>query len=432
MTRALIKRIFRKLSPAQRVAELHTSGYLDQADCAAWLSAAQSLPLSIAEHMIENVIGVFGLPQGIAINFPIDGQRYAIPMVVEEPSVVAALSYAGLLAEKSGGFRTQVGDPVLHGQIQLIGIEDISAATAALESQQGVIVEAANALMPAMVARGGGAQSMSLRRLEGRHGPMLVLNLSIDTRDAMGANQVNTVMEQLAPLIERISGGQALLKILSNLADAAISRAEVRYAPAQLATKTVDGHEVARRIVLANDFAWADPYRATTHNKGIMNGIDPLVLATGNDWRAVEAAVHAYAARDGQYRGLTEWEQDDDGSLVGRIALPLKVGTVGASLRSNPVVDRNLRLLGVTHATELAGVMAAVGLAQNFAALRALVTSGIQQGHMTLHARSVAVAAHTPAPLFDEVVKRLVECGDIKVRRAEQIIAELQDSAHDG
>jgi len=423
-----IDRKFRKLSVEQRIAALHQAGYLSADERQAWQSEEQLLPLSAANRMIENVIGRFGLPEGIAINFPVNGHRYQVPMVVEEPSVVAALSYAALLAEKNGGFRATMTAPILTGQVQLVGLKDIPLAQAEIRNHEAQIIAAANAAMPGMVARGGGAESISTHSHIGPESgeTMLIVHLNIDTRDAMGANLVNSVCEAVAPLLEALTGGQAVLKILSNLADNALARASVCYSAGQLAQKDWPGESVRDRIVLASDFALVDPHRATTHNKGIMNGIDALALATGNDWRSIEAAAHAYAARDGQYRALTRWRVADNGELMGEIELPIKVGIVGGSLETNPAVKQNLSLLGITSAAELACLMAAVGLAQNFAALRALASSGIQQGHMTLHARSVALAAGTPEAIFDAVVKRLVADGEIKIWRAKALIEELE------
>lgn len=422
-----VNRKFRKLSRLARIEALVEAGYLSDSDKDILLEGAHTLSDAKAEHMIENVIGVFGLPEGVAINFPLNGRHYMVPMVVEEPSVVAALSYAALLAQKSGGFTAQADDPVIYGQIQLVNVPDLAAATQAIHSHTTDILSRANSFMASMLARGGGAREIRVRELIGPNTgkTMLVLDIAVDTRDAMGANLVNTVCESLAPYIESLTGGEAVLKILSNLADQALARANVRFAPEQLAIKDFTGEEIRDRIVLANDFALADPYRATTHNKGIFNGIDAAAIATGNDWRSIEAAAHAYAARDGQYRALTQWRVDSEGFLLGEIELPMKVGTVGGSLQSNPAVEINQSMLNISSAQELAGLFAAIGLAQNFAALRALAGSGIQQGHMTLHARSVALSADTPADIFEQVVKQLVSEGNIKVWRALEIIREL-------
>lgn len=423
-----LNRKFRKMSIAERLQALFDAGYLTEQELHAWQQEQTLLPTPAANHMIENVIGRFALPEGIAVNFPVNGKLYQVPVVVEEPSVVAALSYAALLAEKSGGFRASADAPVLTGQIQLVSLANIDRAQASIEADQTEILAAANAVIPNMVARGGGARAISCHRHHGVHSDtaMLVVHLAIDTRDAMGANQVNTVCEAVAPRLEALTGGTAVLKILSNLADQALARAQVTYPCAQLTTREYSGEVVRDRMILASDLALADAYRATTHNKGIMNGIDAVALATGNDWRSIEAAAHAFAARSGRYQALSCWTRDENGDLRGQIELPLKVGTVGGSLQTNPAVMANLALLKVQSAPELAALMAAVGLAQNFAALRALATSGIQQGHMTLHARSVALAAQAPAHLFDEVVRQLVAGGEIKVHRAQAIISALK------
>jgi len=422
-----VNRKFRKLDIDARLEELNRAGYLSAEDYSSWKNQEHLIDNQSAARMIENVIGTFALPQGVAVNFPLNDQFYCVPMVVEEPSVVAALSYAGLMSEKSGGFKAHADEPLIHGQIQLVDIPNVEKALVDIRAQENVILDAANNYMHAMVKRGGGAKSVSCRSLISRDGksPMLVVHITIDTRDAMGANLVNTVCEAIAPLLESITGAKALLRILSNLADEALAHADVTFAVKQLGVKEFSGEEVRDRIIQANELALVDPYRAATHNKGIMNGIDPVAIATGNDWRSIEAAAHAYAARDGQYRGLTDWHCDENGNLCGRISLPMKVGTVGGSLQTNPAVAINQRILNITSARELAALLAAVGLAQNFAALRALVSSGIQQGHMAMHARSVALSAGVPDPIFDEVVKRLVTEGEIKVWRAKEIAEDL-------
>ena len=424
-----VDRKFRKLSVANRLKALHSAGLFDDADLAAWREGVHELRLEQAERMVENVVGRFCLPQGLAVNFPLNGRYYQVPMVVEEPSVIAALSFAALLADKAGGFRAQASEPRISGQVQLLGIPDMDAATRAIRDNDAAILAAANASMPRMVARGGGAQALHFTQVRGQNSgeKMLVVDISINTCDAMGANQVNSVCEAIAPMLEQLTGGWALLKILSNLADEAIATAEVTLTCAVLASADISGEAMRDRIVIANDLALADPKRAATHNKGIMNGIDAVALATGNDWRSIEAAAHAYAAREGQYRALTDWRVGPEGLLQGRIRLPLKVGTVGGSLLGNPAVAPNLKLLGLTSATELAALLAAVGLAQNFAALRALCSVGIQQGHMRMHARSVALAAKVPDALFERVVNQMVADNDIKVTRAQELMRVLAE-----
>jgi hydroxymethylglutaryl-CoA reductase len=419
------------MSVDERVRAVHERGLLSDSDYQSLMSGEHTLKLSAADKMIENVIGVMGLPIGLGLNFMINDKDYVIPMVVEEPSIVAALSAAAKVARSNGGYRTSSTDPILIGQIQVVEIPDIEQARLGLETQKQKILDLANSFHPRMVARGGGAVDMSVHRhpLPSFDSEMLVVHLHVDTRDAMGANLVNGMCEGVASLIESITEGKVFLRILSNLADEALARAEVTLTPEQLAGKGYSGEEVRDGIIIASDFAVADPYRAATHNKGIMNGIDAVALATGNDWRAIEAGAHAWAARKGHYSALSRWWQDDEGNLRGELELPLKVGIVGGPLESNPSVAVNLRLLGVNSATELAEVMAAAGLAQNFAALRALATDGIQTGHMTLHARTVVKAAGTPAQYFEKVLERLLRSGEIKVWRAKEILEELVASA---
>ncbi|MEZ5561285.1 MAG: hydroxymethylglutaryl-CoA reductase, degradative [Pseudomonadales bacterium] len=418
---------FFRLSVAERIAALHARGLLSEDDVRALSSGDHTLRLPVADKMIENVIGVFGLPLGLALNFLINGRDYVIPLVVEEPSIVAGLSGAARMARLSGGFQASSTEPILIGQVQVVNIDDPERASADLLAQREEILALANSLHPKMQARGGGALDIEVFS---HHAPedgrdMLVLHLLVDTRDAMGANLVNTMCEGIASLVETITGGKVFLRILSNLTDRALARASVRIPARNLEGKGFSGEEVRDGIILANDLATVDPYRAATHNKGIMNGVDAFAIATGNDWRAIEAAAHAYAARSGRYRALTRWYRNEAGDLVGEIEVPMKVGTVGGSLETNPSVRINHRLLGSPGATELAGLMAAVGLAQNFAALRALSTDGIQQNHMTLHARSVASTASVPDALFDAVVEALIESGEIKVWKAQEIAKNL-------
>jgi hydroxymethylglutaryl-CoA reductase len=331
------------------------------------------------------------------------------------------------MARLSGGYQTSTTDPILIGQIQAVNIDDLVEAQTRLLAHKEEILALANSLHPKMQARGGGARDVEVfchsAPEDGRN--MLVLHLLVDTRDAMGANLVNTMCEGVASLVETITGGKVFLRILSNLTDRALATASVRIPTRNLEGKGFSGEEVRDGIILANDLALVDPYRAATHNKGIMNGVDAVAIATGNDWRALEAAAHAYAARSGRYQALTRWYRHDSGDLAGALEMPMKVGTVGGSLETNPSVRINHRLLGSPGARELAGIMAAVGLAQNFAALRALSTDGIQQNHMTLHARSVASSAAVPDELFDTVVEALIESGEIKVWKAREIVKNL-------
>jgi len=423
--------LFYKMSIDERVEAVRERGLLSESDYQALISGEHTLKLSAADKMIENVIGVMGLPIGLGLNFLINDKDYVVPMVVEEPSIVAAISSAAKTARASGGYKTSSTDPVLIGQIQVVEIPDMAKARDGIDKQKQDIIDLANSFHPRMVARGGGAVDLDMRvyPLKSFDSEMLVIHLYVDTRDAMGANLVNGMCEGVASLVESITDGKVFLRILSNLTDRALARAEVTLTPEQLAGRGYSGEEVRDGIIIASDFAQVDPYRAATHNKGIMNGIDAVALATGNDWRAIEAGAHAWAARDGRYTAMSRWSQDDDGNLHGELELPMKVGTVGGPLESNPSVAVNMRLLGAESATELAEVMAASGLAQNFSALRALATEGIQTGHMTLHARTVVKAAGTPAALFEKVLERLLRSGEIKVWRAREILQELVGSA---
>ncbi len=420
---------FYKLSIEERVRIVHERGLINQADFRALATGQHTLDLASADKMIENVVGIMGLPLGLGMNLLVNDKQYIVPMVVEEPSVVAALGSACKLIRACGGFKAEATDPILIGQIQVVNLPDMDKAKRALRERRQEIVNLANSFHPNMVARGGGARDIELfvHPLPSSGKPMLVVHLLVDTRDAMGANLVNGMCEGVAPLVESITGGEVFLRILSNLTDRSLARAHCKIPLAQLAGRGYSGEQARDGIIVAAEFAAVDPYRAATHNKGIMNGIDPVAIATGNDWRAIEAGAHAYAARSGRYSSLTDWWADEEGNLCGRIELPIKVGTVGAPIESNPTVALNLRLLGVQSATELGQVMAAVGLAQNFAAIRALATEGIQKGHMTLHARSVVTAAGASKEIFDEVLERLIQSGVIKVWKAQEIVAEIKD-----
>jgi hydroxymethylglutaryl-CoA reductase len=419
---------FYRLSVAERAQLICERGLLSHADYRALTSGKHMLDLQCADKMIENVIGVMGLPIGLGLNFLINGRDYVVPLVVEEPSIVAALSSAAKLVRAAGGFHTESTKPILIGQVQVVDMVHSGKARAALLQHRDEIINLANSLHPHMAARGGGVEDIEVLVHAAPDGKrdMVVLHLLVNTCDAMGANLVNTMCEGVAPLVETITGGKVCLRILSNLTDRALVRASVVLPERVLAGKGHEGAEVRDGIILANDLAMVDPYRAATHNKGVMNGVDAVALATGNDWRALEAAAHAYAARGKGYTALTRWGRNDAGDLVGNIEMPMKVGIVGGPLQSNPTVAINHHLLGARSARELAEVMGAVGLAQNFSALRALVTDGIQQGHMTLHARGVAVAAGATADIFDTVMERLLADGEIKIWKARAIIAEVR------
>ena len=415
-----------RLDIGQRIDRLEQRGLLSADDAAALRSGRHVLLPAAADRIIENVIGVFGLPFAIAPNFIVNGVDRLVPMVVEEPSIVAGLSFAAALARRSGGFRARCDESLLAGQIHLTGVGDADAAMQRIREAEGELLSAANAVHPRLIERGGGVREMELRRLTLRGGEAAVaVHLLVDTRDAMGANLVNTICEAVAPRVAALCGGRVAMRILSNLADRSVVTATVHYAQHGLAVDDLDGAAVRDAIVMTSDIAAADPHRAATHNKGIMNGIDAVALATGNDWRAIEAGAHAYAARQGSYQPLSRWSVGDDGELVGEIRVPLKVGTVGGTVAANPAAALGLRIAGVESAVELAQLMAAVGLAQNFAALRALATSGIQKGHMRLHARSLVAATGIAGDRFDEAVEQLIASGDISETRARDVAARV-------
>ena len=421
---------FYRMTLGERIDELADRNFITESDALRLRCGEPLLNLQTADRMIENVVGVFGMPFAIATNFRINGRDYAVPMVVEEPSIVAGVSGAAKLLCQGDGIVAVTGDSLLIGQIQLAAVDDASDAMARLEAAKSGLLELANSMQPRLVKRGGGLRDIEFHRHKldgGRELP--VLHLLVDTRDAMGANLVNTLCEELAPEVSKIAGIDVELRILSNLADRSLVSASVTVPAAGLGVQGIDGEQVRDGIVAASEFANADAYRATTHNKGIMNGVDAVAIATGNDWRSVEAAAHAYAARSGGYRALSGWSVDEHGNLRGELCLPLKVGIVGGSLLSNPGAALGLRIAGAASAQELAEIMAATGLAQNFAALRALATSGIQQGHMRLHARSVAASIGAPPRHFDRIVDSLVDSGEIKDWKARELLSDLQKHA---
>lgn len=383
------------------------------------------LSLPQGDAMIENVIGLYNLPLGIATNFQINGEDVLVPMVVEEPSIVAGVSFAAKLARAGGGFSTRSSEPLMIGQVQVLDVPDMSAAVQAVQSAEPELLAAANRHHPTIQKLGGGAKAIETRVLENTPiGAMLIVHILYDCRDAMGANAVNTAAESVAPLIERLTGGRVNLRILSNLTDRRTATAECRIPAETLARNGADGRAVARAIVEAWAFAAADPYRAATHNKGVMNGIDAVAIATGNDWRAIEAGAHAFAVQNGQYTSMTEWQQDDTGDLHGKLHIPLSVGTVGGATKVHPTARVAMKILGNPGARRLSEIMAAVGLAQNLAAIRALATEGIQRGHMRLHARQVALAAGASPEQAQAIADRLVAEGNIREARAREIINE--------
>ena len=418
---------FYKMPINERLDAVYERGLISKKDYKLLKNQQQQLDINSADKMIENVIGVMGMPIGLGLNFLINDKEYVIPMAVEEPSIVAALSAAAKISRSGGGFKTECTDPILTGQIQVVAIKNLEQARNDLLSRKQEIIDLANSFHPRMVARGGGAIDFSIKTypMESFEGEMLVLNINVNTQDAMGANLVNGMCEGIAPLIESITEGKVFLRILSNLTDQSIAKGIMRIPLKCLSKEGYDPEQIRDGIIIASDFAKADPYRASTHNKGIMNGIDAVALATGNDWRAIEAGAHAYASRHGRYSSLSEWKKDKNGDLIGTIEIPLKVGIVGAPIESNPAVALNLRIMNLDSATELSGVMAAVGLAQNFSALKALSTDGIQKGHMTLHARNVVKAADAPHEIFDDVLEELLVSGEIKVWKAREIVQNL-------
>jgi hydroxymethylglutaryl-CoA reductase len=388
------------------------------------LGESSTLPLSNADAMIENAVGVLGLPVGVGLNFLVNGEDVLVPMAVEEPSVIAAVSLAAKIAREGGGFTANADEPLMIGQVQVTELANPEAARAAILREKEAILAAANALHPGMKARGGGARDLEVRLLAVGSETHAIVHLVVDTQDAMGANLINTMCEGVAPMIERLTGGRVRLRILSNLADMRLARASCRIPFEALADFGFSGAEVAHGIAEASRFADADPYRACTHNKGVMNGIDAVALATGNDWRAIEAGAHAYCARNGRYEPMTRWWVSE-GALQGSIEVPIQVGTVGGAVKANPLIPLLLRMMGNPGAQKLAGVMAAVGLAQNMAALRALGTVGIQKGHMALHARNLAVSAGAKGSAVEEVARALIAAGEIKLHRAQEILAKM-------
>lgn len=391
------------------------------------LRSQGSLTLDQADKMIENVVGIYSLPLGLGLNFLINGKDYIIPMAVEEPSVVAAASSAAKIIRDAGGFTTSSDESIMIGQIQVLNCKNFEESAQAIISRKQEIIDLANKIEPKMFSRGGGAKDIEVRILgdenEYPNMKMLVIHLLIDTKDAMGANAINTMVEGVADLTEQISGGEVCLRILSNLADRRLARAKAVIPPRFFDTEDCKGEEVIEGIIKAQAFAYLDPYRATTHNKGVMNGIDPVIIVTGNDWRSIEAAAHAYAARSGTYKPLTDWRKDENGNLVGTIEMPMAVGIVGGSIKLHPMAKIALKFLGVKTARELGEVICAVGLAQNLSAIKALATDGIQKGHMALHARSVAVTAGASGELANIIAREMVKQKDIKVDKAIELFA---------
>lgn len=417
---------FRSLSVAERLDEICKIADLSAAE-KNLLAEDGALPMQLASSMIENVIGKFELPMGIAANFTVNGRDCLIPMVVEEPSIVAAASYMAKLARDNGGFRTSSTEPLMRAQVQIVGVQSVEQARDVLLANRADIIELANTKDKFLISLGGGCKDIEVHVFENSAvGPMVVMHLIVNVCDAMGANTVNTMAETVTPLVEKLTGGQVRLRILSNLADLRLATAEMTVRPDQLKQDAFSGEEVIDRMLEAYEFAAIDPYRAATHNKGIMNGIDPVIVATGNDWRAVEAGAHAYAVKEGRYTSLSQWRKDENGNLVGRIELPMAVGLVGGATKTHPLAQLSLKLLGVKSADELGEIIAAVGLAQNMAAMRALATEGIQRGHMALHARNIAVVAGAEAHEVDEVVQQMVAEKDVRNDRARELLEQFR------
>ncbi|MFH1184905.1 MAG: hydroxymethylglutaryl-CoA reductase, degradative [Chloroflexota bacterium] len=415
---------FHRLTVVERRARL--SEQVDAAQDLAALTSDGGLSLDGADHMIENVVGTFALPLGIALNFKVNSRDVLVPMAIEEPSVVAGASFMAKVARAGGGFRATSSAPEMIGQMQLLDVGDIAAARASLLEHKAELLTAADEIDPILKKVGGGARDLEVRLIEDSAiGPFVAVHLVYDVRDAMGANAVNTACERLAPRIEAITGGRVHLRILSNLADRRLARSTCQIPAKELAFDKYSGEAVRDGIIEAWAFAAADPYRAATHNKGIMNGVDAVVIATGNDWRAIEAGAHAYAARSGRYTSLSTLSKGESGSLIGELEMPMAVGIVGGATKVHPGAQAALRLMEVQSASDLAEIIVSVGLAQNMAALRALATEGIQRGHMSLHARQVAIAAGATGDAIDRIAERMVAEKVVRIDRAEEIVKEL-------
>jgi hydroxymethylglutaryl-CoA reductase len=411
---------FYKLTREQRIEKVKEFADL-LPDEVVLLEKGGALTFEAATRMIENVLGKFELPFAVAVNFLVNGRDYIVPLVLEEPSVVAAASNAARFTRKYGGFTCCTTGPIMRAQVQVVGVADPYGARLRILENKKDILSLANAQDPVLNSLGCGARDVEAYVLDTRYGSMVIVHLIVNTGDAMGANTVNTMAEAVAPLIEELAQGRVYLRILSNLADLRLVRARTL-----VDKEAIGGGEVVEGIVLASAFAEADPYRAATHNKGIMNGVDPVVVATGNDFRAVEAGAHAYAARSGRYQPLSRWEKDEKGNLVGTLEMPLAVGLVGGATKTHPMAKLAIKILGVKSAGELAEVIGAVGLAQNLAALRALATEGIQRGHMGLHARNIAVMAGAEGDLADKVAEIMVREKKIRLDYAKEILESFE------
>jgi len=411
---------FYKLNPKERLQLVKEFADLSEEECA-MLQNTGSLPLDLANRMIENVVGVFPVPLGIAVNFLINNRDYLIPMAIEEPSVVAAASYAAKMVRDGGGFFTTSTLPIMIGQIQVVGVKDPFAAKMRVIQVKEEILKKANEQDPVLVSAGGGARDLDAKVINTTQGSMLIVELHVDCRDAMGPNAVNTMAEAVAPMVESITGGRVYLRIISNLATKRLVRAWCT-----VPKESVGGEEAVDGIVKAYAFAAADPYRAATHNKGILNGIIAVVIATCNDHRAVEAGAHAYAVKNGHYTALSTWEKNENGDLVGSIELPMAIGLIGGAVRTHPIAKIAVKILGVKTANEFGEVLAAVGLAQNLGALRALAHEGIQRGHMSLHAKNMAIMAGATGEFIDLVAEKMVKERKVRMDRAKELIEQYK------
>jgi hydroxymethylglutaryl-CoA reductase len=420
---------FYTLSPDQRREAIQAMADLSEGDVEAL--DAQALSLEAADLMVENVIGTFSLPLGVGLNFLINGEDVVVPMALEEPSVVAAASNMARIVRQAGGFTADCDPSEMVGQVQLTNVEDPAATIAQIEAARPELDALAASVHPQLETFGGGYRGMSARVVTYDEPSevverMVVVEFVLDCADAMGANMINTLAERLAPELTRITGEKVGLRILSNLAHRRLARASCTVPAELLSGPDLDGAEVVRGIASAYRFAWADPWRAATHNKGIMNGIDPVIIATGNDWRAIEAGAHAWAARDGRYRSLSRWTVDEQDQLHGSIELPMQVGTVGGTLKSHPTAAASMKILGNPGAQKLAGIIATVGLAQNMGALRALATEGIQRGHMRMHARHIAAEVGATGAEVHQVVSALCDSGEFTEAQARAALAEIR------
>jgi hydroxymethylglutaryl-CoA reductase len=419
MTKSSVVSGFYKLSPKDRLNIIKEFANLTQEECDL-LTQPCSLPLDLADHMVENVVGTFPTPLGIGVNFQVNGKDYLIPMATEEPSVIAAASNAAKMVREGGGFKTSSTAPIMIGQIQIAKLKNAESAKAQVLAAKAVLLKKANDQDPVLNSFGGGAKDLDARVIETSAGDMVIVHLYVDCRDAMGANAVNTMAEAVAPMLEEMTGGHVYLRIISNLAVKRLAKAWCT-----IPKEAVGGEAVVDGIVYASAFAAADSYRAATHNKGAMNGIIAVVLATGNDHRAIEAGGHAYAALNGQYTTISKWTKNKNGDLEGSIELPMAVGLIGGAVKTHPIARIAVKILGVKSANEFAEVLAAVGLAQNLGALRALASEGIQRGHMSLHARNIAVTAGASGDLIDAVAAQMVKERKVRVDRAKEIIEQL-------